>query len=145
MKTIERFVKRMFKETNPRQGDRDAMQKMIEMLTEKVEDLKESGMAEEEAIHKTIVEFGEIDAYFMPAVRRETRRYKRQKTVRHYRNDLLFSALASVLIIAVFALINVFYIPFDTYGPWFVIPAAGVLFWPLSLLYKWLNKKGDSD
>ena len=145
MKTIERFVKRMFKQNNPKQADQEAMQKMIEMLEEKVEDLKEMGMDEAEAIQRTLVEFGDIDAYFMPAVRRETRRYKRHKTVKHYRNDLVFSLLASVLIIGVFALINVFYIPFDNYGPWFVIPSVGVLFWPLSLLYKWLNKKGDSE
>ncbi len=145
MKTIERFVKRMFKQKNPKQDDQEAMQKMIEMLKEKVEDLKETGLTEEEAIQKTIVEFGEIDAFFQPAVRREKRRYKRQKTVRHYRNDLVFSLLASLLIIAIFALINIFYIPFESYGPWFVIPSIGVLFWPLSLLYKWLNKKGDSD
>ncbi|TVP95437.1 MAG: hypothetical protein EA374_03905 [Acholeplasmatales bacterium] len=145
MKTIERFVNRMFKQTKMKQADGEAAQKMIEMLKEKVEDLKENGMDEDEAIQKTIVEFGEIDAFFMPAVRRETRRYKRHKTVHHYRNDLLFSALASLLIIGIFALINIFYLPFVDYGPWFVIPAAGVLFWPLSLLYKWLNKKGESD
>ena len=143
MKAIEKFVKQLFKKKFKNVEDDDAQAKIIEMLTEKVEDLKESGMDEEEAIHKTIVEFGELDDYYKPLITKEVRRYKRNKTIRQYTNDLLFSLIASALIIGILAFVNLYYITPEVAGHWFVIPALGILFWPAALLYKLLNKKGE--
>lgn len=142
MKKIEQFVKRLFKKQPSTEENKETIQVLIEMLIEKVEDLEEQGLSQEEAIDKTIIEFGELDDFYHPQMDKEKRRYKRQKTVNHYRNDLLFSAISSVLIIGIIIFVNVQY--FWEYGPWFIVPTLGILFWPLSLLYKLLNKKGDN-
>lgn len=143
MKAIETFVKQLFKRKFKNVEDDDAQAKLIEMLKEKVEDLKESGLDEKEAIHKAIVEFGELDDYYKPFADKEVRRYKRNKTIRHYTNDLLFSLIASALIIGILIFVNLYYIKPNVAGHWFVIPSLGILFWPAALLYKLLNKKGE--
>jgi len=143
MKAIESFVRRMFKAKKISDVDQETMEILIQMLTEKVEDLKEQGMDEADAIDKTIDEFGEIDDYYHPKMDREKRRHRRIKTIRHYRNDLLFAALSTVLIAGILAIVNIMY--FWHHGPWFIVPTLGLLFWPLSLLYALLNKKSDSD
>lgn len=138
MKEIDQFVKRLFKDQPPQKENLEIIK---EMLYEKVDDLKDEGMSESDAIHKTIVEFGDIEDFYLPNIAKEQKRYKRQKTIKHYRNDLLFALLSTVLIIAILASVNLIY--FKDYGLWFIVPSLGVLFWPLSLLYKLLNKKGE--
>ena len=141
MNEIESFVRRLFKKSPHTKEDQETIKVLIEILEEKVDDLKEQGLKEEEAIHKTIIEFGEIDDFYHPQMEKEKKYYKRQKTIKHYKNDLLFACISSFLIIVGLAMVNLVYI--DMYGPWVIIPAIGILFWPLSLLYKLLNKKGD--
>ena len=138
MQEIKEYVHRLFKHTRHQQ---ETINQIIEMLVEKVEDLKETGFSERDAIHKTIVEFGDLEDYYIPTMEREKRRYKRKKTIQHYRNDLLFASFSTCIIIGILAIVNIFY--FRDYGYWFIIPSLGLLFWPLSLLYKLLNKKGD--
>ena len=145
MKEINKFVQRLFKEHHLDKKNPESMLKLTEMLEEKVEDLIESGLSEEDAIHKTIIEFGELEDYYAPLMKKEHKRYKRQKTINHYKNDLLFSTLSTIIIIAILITINIqirlTYI--EDFGYWFIIPSLGILFWPLSLLYKFLNKKGE--
>ncbi|MFW5841933.1 MAG: hypothetical protein ACOCU2_01455 [Bacillota bacterium] len=141
MKAIDDFIHHLFKKQKKTTETEETIRILIEMLTEKVEDLKEQGYEENEAIDKTINEFGELDDFYHPNMDKEKKRYKRQKTIEHYRNDLLFSTISSAIIIGILAFVNIEY--FLDAGLWFIIPSLGILFWPLSLLYKLLNKKGD--
>lgn len=141
MKEIKRFVDTLFKQYDKTPETLEMMQKLIEMLNEKVEDLIEQGISEEEATHRAIVDFGELDNVYKEILIKEKRRYKRQKTVNHYKNDLLFASLSSLFIILLFLFINLQYLL--EYGLWFIIPSIGILFWPLSLLYKLLNKRNE--
>ena len=133
MKRIENFVKNTFKDT-PKKNRDEIIESVIEKLTEKVEDLIESGLEENEAIDQTVVEFGSVKDYF----EQEQKKEKRRKTIRHYRNDLMFSSVAALIIIGALIFINLMYAPIVI---WFVIPAMAVLFWPLAVLYNLLNKK----
>lgn len=139
MNDLRTYVERLFKK-QPHQ--RDTIEHIIEMLEEKVEDLIERGIEEEAAIHQTILEFGDYDDYYIPSLEWEKRRYKYLKTLEHYRNDLLFSILSTVILIGMLVALNVLYL--DQFGPWSVFPSLGLLFWPLSILYKWLNRRGGS-
>ena len=139
MKEIRRFVKRLFKDQKL-PVDEKAEDKLVEMLTEKVEDLKEGGLEEGDAIHRAIVEFGELDKDYQPLLLKERKRFKRHKTLSHYANDLFFSLIASALIIAILVFVHFLYLP---WRHWYVIPSLGILFWPLVLLYRLLNKKKD--
>lgn len=141
MKEIKNFVNQLFKRYEKTPETLETIDKLNEMLNEKVEDLIEQGLEREEAIHKTIVDFGELDPIYEDILKKEKRRYKRQKTMNHYRNDLLFASLSSLFIIGLLLFVNLQYI--TDYGMWFIIPSIGLLFWPLSLLYKLLNKRNE--
>ncbi len=136
MKRIENFVRNTFKDI-PKHNKEIIIKSVLEQLAEKVEDLMDSGLTENEAIDKAVVEFGSVEDYF-EKVEREERKEKRRKTVKHYRNDLMFSSVSALIIIGALIFINFYYAPSVI---WFVIPALAVLFWPLAVLYNLLNKR----
>jgi len=136
MKKIVNFVRHTFKDI-PKQGKEEIIQSVTELLNEKVEDLIEKGLSEQEAIDKTVVEFGTVEDYFVNFKKQE-KKMRRKKTINHYKNDLFFSAVGSTIIIAIIVFVNLYYVPSTL---WFVIPAVGILFWPLSILYNLLNKR----
>jgi len=136
MKKIVNFVRHTFKDI-PKQGKEEIIQSVTESLIEKVEDLVEKGLSEQEAIDKAVVEFGTVEDYFVNFKKQEKKK-SRYKTLNHYKNDLLFSVVGSMIIIAIIIFVNLYYVPSTL---WFVIPAVGILFWPLSILYNLLNKR----
>jgi len=136
MKRITNFVKNTFKDI-PKNGKEEIIKKVTEQLIEKVEDLIEKGYEESEAIDKTVIEFGTVEDYFL-SFEKQVKKIKRKKTLTHYKNDLLFSAVGSAIIIGILLFINLSYTP-DHY--WFVLPAIGILWWPLAILYNLLNKR----
>ena len=135
MKRIKNFVKNTFKNYPKEQRDQ-LIESITEMLTEKVEDLVENGYSLDDAIDKTVLEFGNIEDYEEPKGQR--RRFK-IKNLAHYRNDVMFSIVAILIIIGILAYVN--YISTDIM--WFVIPSLALLFWPLSTIYRYLNRKGS--
>ena len=136
MKRIDNFVKNTFKDI-PKAHKTETIKAVTEQLTEKVEDLIESGLTETEAIDITVIEFGSIEDYY-EKVEKEEKKEKRRKTIKHYRNDLMFSSVSALIIIGALIFINLMYAPGVI---WFVIPALAVLFWPLAVLYNLLNKR----
>ena len=136
MKRIENFVRNTFKDI-PKKNKAEIIETVIEQLTEKAEDLMDSGLTENEAVDKAVVEFGSMEDYF-EKVEKEERKEKRWKTIKHYRNDLMFSSVAALIIIGALIFVNLMYAPTVI---WFVIPALAVLFWPLAVLYNLLNKR----
>ncbi len=135
MKQIENFVKNTFK-NYPKDKREELIQSITEMLTEKVEDLMEKGFEEQAAIDKTVLEFGTIEDYDSKPVK-INRKLKRQKSLRHYKNDMIFSSIGTLIIIGMLIFSNLTY----TEGViWFVLPGLAVLWWPLATLYRYLNK-----
>lgn len=136
MKQIKNFVKNTFKEV-PKEHREDIIKSVTESLIEKVEDLVEKGLTEQEAIDQTVLEFGTVEDYFVN-YHKQVKRAKMQKTIMHYRNDLILSIVGSLIIIGVLIFANLYYVPHII---WFVIPSIAVLWWPLAVLYNLLNKK----
>jgi len=137
MKRIHNFVKHTFKNAPKDQRD-EIIEQVTLILTEKVEDLREKGLTLDEAVDKTVLEFGNADDYFKVTGKPMQNLIKRIKTIRHYRNDLLFSIFGAVIIIGMLIFTNLYYTR-DLI--WFVLPALAVLWWPLAVLYRFLNKK----
>lgn len=133
MKRIRNFVKNTFKHY-PKEERDHLIETITEMLVEKVEDLIEKGYSLEEAIDKTVIEFGNAED-FDPE--EKTRKRFKMKNLAHYRNDIVFSIVAILIIIGILAYINFL----STDLIWFGIPALALLFWPLSTIYRYLNKK----
>ena len=136
MKKIENFVKHTFKDI-PKEGKAEIIKSVTLSLIEKIEDLMELGMAEEEAVNKTVIEFGTVEDFFDNS-EKVIKKGKRIKTLIHYKNDLLFSVVGSLIIISTILFTNLYFSPSIL---WFVIPAIAVLWWPLAILYNLLNKK----
>lgn len=136
MKRIKNFVKHTFKDI-PKEGKEETIKSVVEVLTEKVEDLIEKGFSQQDAIDKAVIEFGTVEDYFQNFKKRAKKK-RRIKTLNHYKNDLLFSVVGSLIIIAIVLFINLQYAPSTL---WFVIPAVAVLWWPLAILYNLLNKR----
>lgn len=144
MKKIENFVKHTFKDI-PKEGKSEVIKSVTESLIEKVEDLMEKGLSEQASIDKAVIEFGTVEDFF-DNTEKEEKRKKRIKTLIHYRNDLLFSVVGSIIIVSILLFVNLTYAPITL---WFVIPSVAIIFWPLSILYNLLNKresrKGEKD
>ena len=136
MKKIENFVKHTFKDI-PKEGKAEVIKTVTSTLVEKIEDLIESGLPEKEAIDKTVVEFGTVEDYFQN-FEKKTKKEKRKETLTHYKNDLLFSGVGTVIIICILLYINLYFSPTLL---WFVIPSIAILWWPLAILYNLLNKR----
>lgn len=132
MKKINNHVNDLFKDIGYSEETEAIKQEIIQNLEEKVWDLMEHGKAEEDAINKAIVEFGDIEDL------------KKELGVKHPEKkdmtkiNLGFSIWGSALIISLFIFINFYYTP---HVIWFVYPTFGILWWPLSMYFYWLRKK----
>ncbi|PTM54745.1 permease prefix domain 1-containing protein [Desmospora activa] len=132
MKTIKQHVDDLFKDIPESEKKEIIKQEITENLEEKMRDLMEQGKEEEDAINKTIIEFGDIEEIKNElGIKQPSKRNKAKL-------NLGFSLWGSALIIALVAFINFYYTP-DTI--WFVYPTFAVLWWPLSMFHYWLSTK----
>lgn len=132
MKTIRQHIDKLFKDVPKSEKREIVKQEIIENLEEKVLDLMQQGKEKEDAINKTLIEFGDIDEI------------KKELGIKHplkknmSKINLGFSIWGSTLIILLFVFINLYYTPKVI---WFVFPTFVVLWWPLSMLFYWLRTK----
>lgn len=114
------------------------MQEVLQNLEEKVWDLIEQGKAEEDAINKAIVDFGDIDDLKKELGVSAVSTGVQSGRMKNARLNLEYSIWGSVLIIALFVFINLYYSPRVI---WFVYPTFAVLWWPLTMFYVWSKAK----
>ena len=135
MITIKEHVEGLFKDIPDSREKEDITSEIILNLDEKVQDLIAEGKAEEDAINKSIVDFGdatEIRNSLMPQGV-----VKMTKNI-NYANRMWFSVWASALIIGLFLFINIYTSPSVI---WFVYPTFAILWWPLTAVFSWLNNR----
>ncbi|KYD08633.1 permease prefix domain 1-containing protein [Heyndrickxia sporothermodurans] len=132
MRKIKDHVDELFKKIPDSEQKELVKQEILDNLEEKVYDLMAQGKEEEDAVNKAIIEFGDIDE-----IEKELGINKPVKK-NMSKLDLGFSIWGSILIIALFIFINFYYTPNTI---WFVYPTFGVLWWPLSMFYRWLRQK----
>ncbi len=135
MKTIQEHVDALFREIPDSERKEALKREIVDNLQEKVADLMAQGKAEEDAIYRAIVEFGDISD-----IRDELRGSGTQATAPASRgsigNKLGFSIAGSALIIALVLFINLYITPGFL---WCIFPIFGVLWWPLALFFKWIR------
>ncbi|RAP78174.1 permease prefix domain 1-containing protein [Paenibacillus montanisoli] len=136
MKKIHAHVEEWFQEIEDSEQKQAMQEEITQNLEEKVQDLMRRGKTEEDAINKTIVEFGDISdiKQELGVKGTDNRAAKRKQFGLH----LGFSIWGSSLIIALFVFINLYYTPGTI---WFVYPTFAVAWWPLVMFYKWLGWK----
>ena len=134
MKKIRAHVEEWFKDIPESEAKEAMKEEIVQNLEEKVQDLIGKGKAEEDAINKAIVDFGDI-----ADIKEELGGSSHERNRRNrYGIHLGFSIWGSLLIIGLMIFVN-FYTSPDTI--WFVYPTFGVLWWPLSMFYRWLANK----
>ena len=132
MKEIDNYVDELFKNV-PRSRQKENIVKDIKQnLEEKVLDLMSEGKSEEDAINKSIEEFGDIEDIKIELDNDQTHKGELARTKLH------FSIWGSILFIALFIFINFYYTP---HVIWAVYPIFVVLWWPLIMVYRWFNSK----
>ncbi|MFB6467452.1 permease prefix domain 1-containing protein [Cytobacillus sp. Hz8] len=130
MKKLMNHVDELFKDV-PESAEKQAiMQEVLQNLEEKVWDLMEQGKEEEDAINKAIVDFGDIED-----IKKELG-FKQPMKNHSAKLNLGYSIWGSLLIIALMMFINFYYSPHII---WFVYPTFAVLWWPLTMYFRWLK------
>ena len=141
MKKLTQHVNQLFKDIPGSERKDVVMQEVLQNLEEKVWDLMEKGKEEEDAINKAIVEFGDIDELKKELGVQNVGVEQEQGKLKSRKLNLEYSIWGSVLIIGLFLFINFYYTPEVI---WFVYPTFAVLWWPLSMYYRWLKvKRGE--
>lgn len=136
MNNIKKFVSRLLKDFFNEQDKKELIEILTTSLEEKVDDLVEQGSSREDAIEKTINEFGDtsdvLDAF-------PESKNRSINVVKKRRNQLIFATLAYLIVSGLAAYVNLSWIIPDT--NWFVFVAIGLLFWPLVMLYQYLSAR----
>ncbi|KAB8130729.1 hypothetical protein F9U64_13945 [Gracilibacillus oryzae] len=134
MKKIRDYVDYLFKDI-PESEKKDAVkEEVIQNLEEKVWDLMDQGKEEEDAVNKAIVEFGDIEDLKQELGSKPPIKKKKNMT----KINLGYSVWGSALIIAMFVFMNFYYSPNVI---WFVYPTFAVVWWPLTMYFRWLRTK----
>ena len=131
MKQIEQYVDGLFAELPDSEMKTELRDEIVQNLNEKVTDLMAAGKAEEDAVNKAIVEFGDISDIREELLAQQPERDKAGLA-------LGFSLAGSALIIALAVFINLYYSPGTI---WYVYPIFAVLWWPLAMFYRWRSKR----
>ncbi len=92
----------------------------------------EQGKEEEDAINKAIVEFGDIDD-----LKKELELNNHLKKIKKYDKIILEYSIWGSLLIILYLFLSIYYSPED----WFVYPTFAVLWWPLTMYFRWMNVK----
>ena len=132
MKTVQEHVDALFREIPDSERKESLKREIVENLQEKVNDLMAQGKAEEDAINRAIVEFGDISD-----IRDELRTQQILPMKRTSAGlQLGYSVVGSLLIIGLMLFINLNITPGFL---WCIFPIFGVLWWPLSMFFRWLK------
>ena len=132
MKTIQEHVDALFREIPDSERKDSLKREIVENLQEKVRDLMAQGKAEEDAINRAIVEFGDISD-----IRDELRTQQQMPLTRSSAGfGLAFSIVGSLLIIGLMLFINLYVTPGFL---WCIFPIFGVLWWPLAMFFRWIR------
>jgi hypothetical protein len=132
MKTIQEHVDALFREIPDSERKEALKREIVENLQEKVSDLIAQGKAEEDAINRAIVEFGDISDI------RDELRVQQELPLRKNSAGLQlgFSIIGSLLIIGLVLFINLYVTPGFL---WCIFPIFGVLWWPLAMFFRWIK------
>ena len=133
MTAIGKHVERLFREIEDSQEKKEILEEITFNLREKVSDLMNDGKSEEDAINKAIVDFGDIDDIKKELYKKQSGQEQKLALIR-----LGYSVWGSILIIALFVFINLYFSPQVI---WYPFPIFALLWWPLSMLFVWLKRR----
>lgn len=129
---LDAYVRNIFRDIPNSPRREELIQEIVENLADKVRDLTVSGKSPEDAVNKAIVDFGDMEDV-KSELREELPSAAPQKE-RRPGLALGYSLCGTALIVGLLIFINFYYTPKTI---WFVYPTFGVLWWPLSMFFRW--------
>ncbi|PKK99913.1 MAG: hypothetical protein CVV56_08930 [Tenericutes bacterium HGW-Tenericutes-1] len=135
MNKIKKFVSKLLKDYFNDTDKKELIEILTTSLEEKVEDLVEQGTPIEEAIDRSIKEFGSTEDV-LDAFSDQTSQLKSQM-IKNRKSQFSFSIIAYLIIVGLVIFLNLTFIEFFKNFLWFVIVAIGLLFWPTIMAYRY--------
>ncbi len=137
MNKIKTFVSKLLKDYFNDQDKKELIEILTTSLEEKVDDLVQSGTPLEEAIDKSINEFGDVHDVLeaFPELN------KKQEIIKTRKHQFLFSLLGYLIVSGIAIYINFTFIQFFADILWFILILIALLFWPISMLFRYLSVK----
>lgn len=137
MNKIKSFVTKLLKGYFNDEDKKELINIMTISLEEKVDDLVELGTSREEAIEKSIQEFGDTED-----VLNAFPDFQKNKTlIKTRKNQLFYSSVGYLIVVGLAIFINFSFITFFANILWFFAVLIALLFWPLTMLYRYLSVK----
>lgn len=137
MNKIKSFISKILKGYFNDQDKKELIEIMTISLEEKVDDLVEQGTPRDEAIEQSIKEFGDAEDVLsaFPEKKARAQAIKKRKT------QVFFSIWGYIIIVGLAIFINFTFYEFFDKILWFVIVCLALLFWPITMIYKYLLVK----
>jgi hypothetical protein len=137
MNKIKSFISKILKGYFNDQDKKELIEIMTISLEEKVDDLVEQGTPRDEAIEQSIKEFGDAEDVLsaFPEKKAKAQVIKKRKT------QVFFSIWSYIIIVGLAIFINFTFYEFFDKILWFVIVCLALLFWPITMIYKYLLVK----
>ena len=134
MNKIKSFISKILKGYFNDQDKKELIEILTISLEEKVDDLVEQGTPRDEAIELSIKEFGDTEDVLsaFPEKKARAQAIKKRKT------QVFFSILSYIIIVGLAIFINFTFYEFFDKILWFVIVCLALLFWPITMIYKYL-------
>ncbi|MGD9762023.1 MAG: permease prefix domain 1-containing protein [Candidatus Izemoplasmatales bacterium] len=137
MNKIKSFVSKLLKDIFNDQDKKELIEILTTSLEEKVDDLIEGGTPLDEAINKSITEFGDVEDFLVayPELNKKSEIIKRRK------HQFIYSLLGYLIISGIAIYVNFAFIQFFANILWFVLILIALLFWPITMLFRYLSVK----
>ncbi|MFP4478264.1 MAG: permease prefix domain 1-containing protein [bacterium] len=134
MNKIKSFISKLLKDYFNDKDKKELIELLTTSLEEKVDDLVEQGTPRDEAIQRSINEFGNTDDVLsaFPNKERKAELIKKRKT------QVFYSIWGYIIIVGLSVFINFTFYEFFDKILWFVIVCIGLLFWPITMIYRYL-------
>lgn len=135
MNEIETHINKLFEQVSDSKRKHELIQEVTSNLNEKVEALVSKGQTRDQAVKNAIDDFGDIED-----LKEELESSSKLVKTKSAGLSLAFSIWGAVLTIGLLLFINFYYSPKVI---WFVYPTFAVLWWPLSMFFRWQKIKND--
>lgn len=137
MNKIKSYVSKLLKGFFNDEEKKELIEILTISLEEKVDDLVESGTPLEEAIDQSINELGNAEDVLevYPELN------KKSLTIKKRKHQFLFSLGGYLIIAGIAIFINFQFIEFFSNILWFILILIALLFWPITMLFRYLAVK----
>jgi hypothetical protein len=134
MNKIKSFISKLLKDYFSDKDKKELIKLLTTSLEEKVDDLVEQGTPRDEAIKQSINEFGDTDDVLSAFPDKQ----RRAAVIKKRKSQVFYSIWGYIIIVGLTIFINFTFYEFFDKILWFVIVCIGLLFWPITMIYRYL-------